>query len=309
MDRPTIGQFSYTFVFPAFSVNPDKQRARMNPLNFPAHRTRAAGSGAGRRHRRRGRTVAQPRPTDARCIRDRRTPRRLVRHGTPTTAIRSKDTARVRATSSAPLAGQFHTDQLRGAISRSKPPRMCACRPKLDRLAAARALPEPAPARSFAGCHRESFATPREILTLAAGGHETLDATRRVARSAAHDHVVGRDIPPSSDRSPISWIFEQRYRFEQLGRAGRIMAIGAGITVELHPSVSRRQRTVSRLMSHADGTRRRRRRRWPVVDLRGLSAGSRVVPKGATKTRCEWTPPTRRARANSMDAATCPSWR
>jgi Fic family protein len=68
-----------------------------------------------------------------------------------------------------------------------------------------------------------------------------------------HDVAVGRHIPPSSARVADSMqYFEERYRFEPLKKAGRIMAIAAAHHRfnYIHPFPDGNGR-VSRLMSHA----------------------------------------------------------
>ena len=151
------------------------------------------------------------------------------------------------------LAGQFDTDAARRHLQIEAAAHV-RVQTELDRLAAARALPEPASGAFIRWLHREFYRdAPREMLTLARGGHETLMQPGAWRASAAHDNVVGRHIPPSSDRiADFMEYFEQRYRFEQLGRAGRIMAIGAAHHRfnYIHPFPDGNGR-VSRLMSHA----------------------------------------------------------
>ena len=68
-----------------------------------------------------------------------------------------------------------------------------------------------------------------------------------------HDVAVGRHIPPSSDRvDDFMRYFERRYRFADMGKAARIMAIASAHhrLNYIHPFPDGNGR-VSRLMSHA----------------------------------------------------------
>jgi len=77
----------------------------------------------------------------------------------------------------------------------------------------------------------------------------------RLRNEAKRDTVVGRHQPPSSPSvEAFMHYFESRYRFEELGRAGRIAAIAAAHhrLNYIHPFPDGNGR-VSRLMSHAMG--------------------------------------------------------
>ncbi len=91
----------------------------------------------------------------------------------------------------------------------------------------------------------------------------------RLRNEAKRDTVVGRHQPPSSPSvEAFMHYFESRYRFEELGRAGRIAAIAAAHhrLNYIHPFPDGNGR-VSRLMSHAMGHAAGIRRARPVVDL------------------------------------------
>ena len=68
-----------------------------------------------------------------------------------------------------------------------------------------------------------------------------------------HDVAVGRHVPPSSNRvEEFMEYFEERYRFDRMGKAARIVAIAASHHRfnYIHPFPDGNGR-VSRLMSHA----------------------------------------------------------
>ena len=68
-----------------------------------------------------------------------------------------------------------------------------------------------------------------------------------------HDVAVGRHVPPSSDRvNEFMQYFAERYRFDRMGKAGRVLAIAAAHhrLNYIHPFPDGNGR-VSRLMSHA----------------------------------------------------------
>lgn len=70
---------------------------------------------------------------------------------------------------------------------------------------------------------------------------------------SGHDVQVGRHVPPSSSRvAEFMQYFEDRFRFDRIGRAAQIMAIASGHHRfnYIHPFLDGNGR-VSRLMSHA----------------------------------------------------------
>jgi hypothetical protein len=101
-----------------------------------------------------------------------------------------------------------------------------------------------------------------------------------MAFAPEHDVAVGRHLPPSSERvEAFMRHFESRYRFANLGKAGRIMAIAAAHhrLNYIHPFPDGNGR-VSRLMSHAMGLVRRHRRARPLVGI--ARAGARPGEPG-----------------------------
>jgi Fic family protein len=151
------------------------------------------------------------------------------------------------------LAGDFDRDQTRRhlQIEAAAHVRLQA---EIDRLAAAARLQEPASGEFIRWMHREFYkSAPEEMLLVRGDGRECVMQPGEWRSKPEHDNAVGRHIPPSSDRV-IDFMdyFERRYRFEALGKAGRIMAIGAAHHRfnYIHPFPDGNGR-VSRLMSHA----------------------------------------------------------
>lgn len=141
---------------------------------------------------------------------------------------------------------------------------------QLDRLASEARLPEPASREFIQFLHREFYRdAPLEMLTVRSSGRD--DDGRSLKAPAwkrsfklvpgdwrsrhEHDVTVGRHLPPSSSRvEAFMQAFEERYRFERMGKATRIMAIAAAHHRfnYIHPFPDGNGR-VSRLMSHAMG--------------------------------------------------------
>ncbi len=100
---------------------------------------------------------------------------------------------------------------------------------EIDHLAATSMLGEPTPVAFIRFLHERFYLdAPAAMLEIERGGR-----TRRMVpgafRSDRDDEVsVGRHLPPSSHRvDAFMRHFERRYRFDELGRAGRIAAIAA----------------------------------------------------------------------------------
>ena len=90
-----------------------------------------------------------------------------------------------------------------------------------------------------------------------------------------HDVAVGRHMPPSSARVPdFMRYFEDRYRFDRMGKAGRITAMAAAHhrLSYIHPFPDGNGR-VARLMSSRHGPCVRHRGAWALVDLARARAG------------------------------------
>lgn len=147
---------------------------------------------------------------------------------------------------------------------------------EIDRLAADDVLPEPASADFILWLHREFYKdAPDEMLRV--GDGET--AIRMVPgqwRSGSRQEVaVGRHLPPSSERlDAFMRHFESRYRFAEMGRSARIMAIAAAHhrLSYIHPFPGGNGR-VARLMSHAMALR-------AGIGAHGLWSVSRGLARG-----------------------------
>ena len=125
---------------------------------------------------------------------------------------------------------------------------------EVDREAADNRLPEPASIEFIRRLHREFYRdAPEEMLRIHGHGR-TFTMKPGEWRSRSDQEVaVGRHIPPSSARvADFMRHFETSYRFDQLGKAGRIMAIAAAHhrLNYIHPFPDGNGR-VSRLVSHA----------------------------------------------------------
>ncbi len=151
------------------------------------------------------------------------------------------------------LAGEFDHDEKRRHLQVEAAAHV-RLQAELDRLAVEAKLPEPASSEFIRWLHREFYKdAPKEMLTIKGKDHEFLMEPGAWRSKPEQDNAVGRHIPPSSDRvADFMTYFEQRYRFATLGKAGRIMAIGAAHHRfnYIHPFPDGNGR-VSRLMSHA----------------------------------------------------------
>lgn len=125
---------------------------------------------------------------------------------------------------------------------------------EIDRFAAANQLPEPASRDFLLWLHARFYDGADAAMLEISGAGRSFRMTPGLWRSAPeHDVMVGRHQPPSSERvSAFMEYFESRYRFDRLGRAGRILAIPAAHHRFnfIHPFPDGNGR-VSRLMSHA----------------------------------------------------------
>ena len=125
---------------------------------------------------------------------------------------------------------------------------------EIDRMAEADTLPEPASPDFIRWLHREFYrGAPAEMLRIRGTNSEFVMEPGEWRSRPEHDVAVGRHNPPSSHRvNDFMQYFETRYRFSNLGKAGRIMAIAAAHHRfnYIHPFPDGNGR-VSRLMSHA----------------------------------------------------------
>jgi Fic family protein len=125
---------------------------------------------------------------------------------------------------------------------------------EVDRLGAEGALPDAASVDFLRWLHREFYRDAPEPMLRVAGASRSFTMTPGEWRSRPeHDVAVGRHQPPSSARvADFMRYFGERYRFDGIGRAGRILSLAAAHHRfnYIHPFPDGNGR-VSRLMSHA----------------------------------------------------------
>jgi Fic family protein len=125
---------------------------------------------------------------------------------------------------------------------------------EVDAMFAAGNLPDPASSDFILWLHREFYNdAPKEVLTIRGKDREFLMKPGEWRSLTNHDVEVGRLQPPSSERvADFMKYFAERYRFDGLGKAARIVAIPAAHHRfnYIHPFPDGNGR-VSRLMSHA----------------------------------------------------------
>jgi Fic family protein len=158
---------------------------------------------------------------------------------------RPKDIARA-------LEGEFDRDHERRNLQMEAAAHV-RVQTQLDRMAGEGTLPEPASVEFIRWLHHEFYrdAAP-EMLRVKGNGREFIMEPGAWRTEPEHDVAVGRHVPPSSERvGDFMRYFEERYRFEPLKKAGRIMAIAAAHHRFnfIHPFPDGNGR-VSRLMSH-----------------------------------------------------------
>jgi Fic family protein len=125
---------------------------------------------------------------------------------------------------------------------------------EVDRMQAEGRLPEPASTDFILWLHREFYrGAPEEMLRIRGTNHEFLMEPGAWRARPEHDVAVGRHQPPSSDRvADFMTYYAERYRFDRMGKAARIVAIPATHHRfnYIHPFPDGNGR-VSRLVSHA----------------------------------------------------------
>lgn len=125
---------------------------------------------------------------------------------------------------------------------------------EIDKQFEAGTLPEPASGAFIKWLHKEFYKdAPDSVLIITGAGRELKMIPGEWRSLPEHEVAVGRHLPPSSARvEEFMHYFEQKYRFEDLGMAARIMAIGPAHhrLNYIHPFPDGNGR-VSRLMSHA----------------------------------------------------------
>jgi Fic family protein len=151
------------------------------------------------------------------------------------------------------LAGQFDADAERRNLQLEAAAHV-RVQAEVDAMAAAGHLPEPASKEFIVWLHREFYrdAAP-EMLRVREGERQTVMEPGSFRSKTDHDVAVGRHAPPSSARVlAFMDYFEDRYRMDRMGKAGRIISMAAAHhrLTYIHPFLDGNGR-VSRLMSHA----------------------------------------------------------
>ena len=151
------------------------------------------------------------------------------------------------------LAGEFDADEGRRNLQVEAAAHV-RVQSEVDRMAAADALPEPASPEFIRWLHREFYRDASEpMLRISGVGREFMMVPGEWRSQPEHDVAVGRHQPPASTRvDEFMRYFAERYQFDRIGRAGRIVAIAAAHHRfnYIHPFPDGNGR-VSRLMSHA----------------------------------------------------------
>lgn len=151
------------------------------------------------------------------------------------------------------LAGEFDRDQGRRNLQIEAAAHV-RLQSEIDRKAAEGTLPEPASSDFVRWLHREFYRDATEsMLRVSGAGREFIITAGEWRSRREHDVAVGRHIPPSSDRiEEFMTYFADRYRFDSMGKAGRIISMAAAHHRfnYIHPFPDGNGR-VSRLMSHA----------------------------------------------------------
>lgn len=126
----------------------------------------------------------------------------------------------------------------------------------IDEMHAQHALPEPASSDFLQWLHSEFYRDASDEMLVIKQGQQDFKMVPGEFRSlTVHDVAVGRHLPPSSETvTDFMRHFEQRYRFETMGKGSRILAMAAAHhrLAYIHPFPDGNGR-VSRLMSHAMG--------------------------------------------------------
>jgi Fic family protein len=151
------------------------------------------------------------------------------------------------------LAGQLDPDKERRNLQIEAAAHV-RVQAEIDRLQANGKLPEPASPDFIRWLHREFYQDAgEEMLRIQGAGRDFIMAPGAWRSEPEHDVAVGRHQPPASDRvEEFMKYFAERYRFERLGKAAKILAIPAAHHRfnYIHPFPDGNGR-VSRLMSHA----------------------------------------------------------
>ncbi len=150
------------------------------------------------------------------------------------------------------LAGQFDDDRERRNLQIEAAAHV-RVQAEVDLMYTKDRLPEPASVDFILWLHREFYRdAPQEMLRIRAVDREFVMEPGAWRSRPEHDVAVGRHQPPSSHRvADFMTYFADRYRFDRLGKAARILAIPAAHHRfnYIHPFPDGNGR-VSRLMSH-----------------------------------------------------------
>ncbi len=178
------------------------------------------------------------------------------------------------------LAGEFDADDERRDLQKEAAAHV-RVQAEVDQLASDGLLPEPASQEFVCWLHRRFYQdAPEAMLRVVGRDHETLMTPGEFRSESDHDVAVGRHIPPSSSRVPAFMrYFEDRYRFDRMGTASRIiaMAVAHHRLNYIHPFLDGNGR-VSRLMSHAMAQR-------AGIGAHGLWSISRGLARGLESRR------------------------
>src|SRR5438105_1969549 len=123
------------------------------------------------------------------------------------------------------LAGELDQDQGRRNLQIEAAAHVRA-QSEIDRLAIEERLPEPASSDFVRWLHQEFYRdVPDSILRIQGAGRDFAMTPGEWRSRPEHDVAVGRHIPPSSDRvEEFMRYFADRYRFDPMGKAGRMIA-------------------------------------------------------------------------------------
>jgi Fic family protein len=151
------------------------------------------------------------------------------------------------------LAGELDQDEGRRNLQLEAAAHVRVQR-EVDRMFAEGVLPAPASDAFLKWLHLEFYRDAPEAMLLIKHGPTEFRMQPGEWRSGPEQDVaVGRHVPPSSPRiAEFMQYFEERFRFDRLGRAAQIMAIASAHHRfnYIHPFPDGNGR-VSRLMSHA----------------------------------------------------------
>ena len=175
------------------------------------------------------------------------------------------------------LAGQFDKDQRRRNLQIEAAAHI-RVQAEVDRLGVEEQLPAPASPDFVQWLHREFYRdAPEELLRVSGDGRNLTMTPGQWRARPEEDAAVGRHIPPSSQHvDEFTRYFADRYRFDRMGKAGRIIAMAAAHHWfnYIHPFPHGNGR-VSRLMSHA--------MEWKAgIAAHGLWSISRGLARGLT---------------------------